>query len=388
MTNNQAYNAVSVAAIPAQLVSSQPAKKGVAPWVGEHGFFQIPTEFSGEAAAVLSPRAQTVYIQHCSQALATGDGAGRSYAYRETLAVRLNCSLDTVDRANAELELAGLITETGRRFQHGGAVVYRLNAPSKWTLADRKNAATKPQPRDVQAAVERRKTKGTFQLKAKEQQTPLRSENVVVSIPSNESAPCPDTAALIARIVGEAQLSAAAAAKLIEQHGIEKVTLQLNWLPLRNPKSAPATFRASLKGDGWNSPHRMARPETLREPVRANAGAYDEHRPTAPVERQAPPKMAPPQVQVTPPRVAVPQVTPLRVAVPDETPRPDKACDAVFASLPDDVQIPVIEEAIKRAPGSGTAASRERLEMKRAFVWTHLRPQVELLGIQKGELMQ
>ena len=132
MTTSYFNAAPGAAATPAPIFSSQasdsasasPALRApIAPWV-ESTFVAIPSEFFARAIAHLSARAQSLYLLHCSHARTRGQGAGLSFCYRETLARELDCSLDTVDRANTELEKAALIENTGRRYQHGGAVVY------------------------------------------------------------------------------------------------------------------------------------------------------------------------------------------------------------------------------------------------------------------------
>ena len=169
------YAASATAATHAHLLHTQTASK--APWI-ETSFVQIPFEFFAEAIKVLSKGAQRVYVLHCKHAKATGEGAGYSYAYRETLARELGCSLSTVDRANAELESRGMIRDTGRRFQHGGAVKFQLQGASKWTFATRKIAPLTTQKCAGEDAKMRPITKAKEHLKPKEQQTASR-ENVV-----------------------------------------------------------------------------------------------------------------------------------------------------------------------------------------------------------------
>ena len=185
MTNSYSNAAQGAAATPAPTSSShvstvsasQPTSRApIAPWV-QGGFVAIPAEFYRVAAGQLSPRAQSLYGLHCSHANARGENAGLSYCYRETLARELNCSLDTIDRANLELEKHGLIKDAGRRYQHGGAVVYRITPSSKWKFeapkspprTPRKNAALKSQPCGEGAAPMRPITRALKQLKAKEQ---------------------------------------------------------------------------------------------------------------------------------------------------------------------------------------------------------------------------
>ncbi len=73
-------------------------------------------------------------------------GIEKSVCCRQTFAKHLNCSLATVDRANTELQRAGLITKMEYQFEHEGLIYifYRLNPLSEWTLPSRKETSEKP----------------------------------------------------------------------------------------------------------------------------------------------------------------------------------------------------------------------------------------------------
>jgi len=214
---------------------------------------------------------------HCSKAKASGDGAGLSYAYRDTLARMLGCSLDTVDRGNAELERAGLLEAVGRRYPHGGAVVYRLNPPSKWTLGSRKSAALAPQNCGGGAAKVRPITKAKKQLKAKEQQTAspaflksasehaARAPEVLDVVPIEIEASktpedvtfpvCPeeDTACIALEAQG---VSASMSRHLVSKHGARECAYQLERLRRQKKVRNPAAWlnSALLRGDRDSAP--------------------------------------------------------------------------------------------------------------------------------------
>ncbi len=208
MTTTYFNTSRGAAASFAPLVSSQSSSRApIAPWI-ETGFVAIPIEFFHVAASQLSARAQKIYFLHCSKARTKGEGAGFSYAYRETLARQLGCSVDTVDRGNAELEKHGLIQAVGRRYPHGGAMVYRLNPPSKWTLDTGKSAASAPHFCDAEAAKVRRKTKDPRTSKTKKQQPHAREvkaiprEDVVVEVKEVEAVPAEEKA-VVATLQGQ-----------------------------------------------------------------------------------------------------------------------------------------------------------------------------------------
>lgn len=174
MTTTYFNTPVGALPAPAHLLSSQPVSRAPkAPWI-ETGFVQIPSEFFAQAIRRLSKGAFRVYSLHCKHARTRGERAGYSYCYRETLARELDCSLATIDRANAELERYGLIQDTGRRFQHGGAVMFQLQPPSQWRFDSDKTASSKAQKRAVGGAKMRPITKDKEHLKPKKQQPHAR----------------------------------------------------------------------------------------------------------------------------------------------------------------------------------------------------------------------
>ena len=193
MSNTQFYNADNATANLSRTTAPQSATRRpvTAPWI-ETGFVQIPIEFFAVAVHKLSKGAQRVYLLHCKMARTKGDEAGFSYAYRETLAGVLKCSLSTIDRANAELEQHRLIVDTGRRFRHGGAVKFQLLAPSKWRFVLGENDALNAQKLEVENAKTRPITKDKKTARAKKQQTPLRAE-IVVADSILSSVPVPPT---------------------------------------------------------------------------------------------------------------------------------------------------------------------------------------------------
>ncbi len=219
--------------LPSQSNAQSSARAVKAPWI-ETGFVQIPVEFFAQAIQCLSKGAQRVYFLHCKHARTKGEGAGFSYAYRETLARELGCSLSTVDRANAELEQHHLIRDVGRRFQHGGAVVFQLLPPSKWGFDARKNAPLTPQNCAPGDAKTRSITKDEKQLKPKKQRTALRSFSaqapvVVESTKVEEVASppvSPETQAVCAQL--EAQgITATLAVALVKRHGEAECAYQV-----------------------------------------------------------------------------------------------------------------------------------------------------------------
>lgn len=219
--------------LPSQSNAQSSARATKAPWI-ETGFVQIPIEFFANAVKSLSKGAQRVYFLHCKHARTKGEGAGFSYAYRETLARELGCSLSTVDRANAELEQRHLIRDVGRRFQHGGAVVFQLLSPSKWCFDARKNAPLTQQKCALEDAKTRPITKDKKQLKPKEQQTALRSFSaqapVVVDSTKVEEAASPslppETQMVCAQL--EAQgITATLAVALVTRHGERECAYQV-----------------------------------------------------------------------------------------------------------------------------------------------------------------
>ncbi len=287
MTNSY-FNAVSgAAATPAPIFSSHDLtdsaaqtasvapRAPIAPWV-QSGFVAIPVEFFRVAIGQLSKRAQSLYFLHCSHANARGENAGLSYCYRETLARELNCSLDTVDRANLELEKHGLIEDAGRRYRHGGAVVYRLNPPARWKFktpqspvkssarAARKTAALRPQLCVGEAAVLRPITRDTEHLKAKEQQTaPSQNLNrgalegtvVVVEKTSFEKTekqapakPANQREQSVYAALERQGFKAAMAQRLVTQYGVEACAYQLKRLEGQNAvRSRTGWLVAALK---------------------------------------------------------------------------------------------------------------------------------------------
>ena len=294
MTNSYFNAAAGAAATPAPIFSSHDStvdaqsaanatpRAPIAPWV-QGGFVAIPIEFSRLAIGQLSPRAQSLYIAHCSHANARGENAGFSYCYRETLARELNCSLDTIDRANLELEKHGMIEDNGRRYRHGGAVVYQLNAPAKWKFeappspvkspprAARKGAALTPQRCAGEAATLRPITRDKEHLKAKEQQTALEeienvradSESVEATKPKrvavvvvenqipveNPKAPDENEARVRAALVRQS-FTAGMAERLMLKHGTEACARQLERLTKQSHvKSATGWLIRALERD-------------------------------------------------------------------------------------------------------------------------------------------
>lgn len=126
-----------------------------ATWVSG-AFCPLDRAFLTLALPHLTARAIRVYMAHLKVA---NQGSGKSYAYRETLAAALDCSMDTVDRGNDELEKHGLIAADGRRHRCGGPVVWVLQSPSFWKFDTDKNAALTPQKREVDSAKVRHTTK-------------------------------------------------------------------------------------------------------------------------------------------------------------------------------------------------------------------------------------
>ena len=398
------YTPTDASAIPASSVSSQPAKKApIAPWIGEGGFVPIPREFYLFALPQLSKGAAQQFEYHCANAMTSGKRAGFSYCYRETMASKRKKSLSSVDRANAELEEKGMIRDTGRRYRHGGAVMFEIMPPSKWLFDECKNAPSPSQKVAGKDAKMRPITKDNGKIKTKKQQTPLRAENVVVVDSQSEnvstSEPQPNTA-LQTKL--EAQgVSARVAAMLVRDFDEKRIAVQLVRIDGRKYDDRAATLIASIKGN-WEAPHRQIRQGAAPKPCRANASSLNLH--VRCDDAPLPTKAATPKPPEAPKNeTGVEKTGDIAPDKPDSDSvelngigtdkrpepvevRPDAACDVVFAALDDDLQTYMRQETHKRAPGDGVAASARRLELKREFVWTHCREQV--MKAAQTELIQ
>ncbi len=81
--------------------------------------------------------------------------------------------------------------------------------------------------------------------------------------PQIQSADLPSPAELVTALITyfePEKLTESAALKMIEQHGVETVTRQFNWLENRETDTPLRTLRAALKGN-WTEPKPVGKPE-------------------------------------------------------------------------------------------------------------------------------
>lgn len=199
-------------------------------------------------------------------------GNAEAHPKKRTLAAATGLSVQTVERMLTELVGLGLIES--RPFfdaQHdnrqcANRYFFRVELHK---LNPRPLLKSNPQG-GIKSKVA---TKKNQRKKDSTEQQRAPRDFVVADSPS-EPTPSPERDALQARLVGEADFSTSTAAALLEAFPVEKITLQLNWLPARKARGKAACLRHALNID-QPAPHRETR--EVADPERANAGMYREH---------------------------------------------------------------------------------------------------------------
>lgn len=249
------------AAIPAHLFPTQTLAE---PVYKTAYFVALDHEFIEKWLPLVSGNAWKVLC-----ALARWKGANaEAHPKKRTLAVQTGFSVQTVERMLDELKALGLIES--RPFfdaQRDG----RQCANRYFFRVELHKLNPRPLPKlNPQGSIKSKVATKKNQEKENSIEQQHAARDFVADSPS-EPTPSPERDALQARLADEANFSTAAAAALLKTFPMEKITLQLNWLPARKPRDKAACLRHALNIDR-PAPHR----ETV-ELERANAGMYRQH---------------------------------------------------------------------------------------------------------------